>query len=124
MKSHSRKQSVYFDVSEYDTVVHKSDRSETIDNLSDTEDQGRFRLRSGTDISDSVNAARYRIYHRKKHPSGHDPSIIELLQEDVEAKLPSTLSLDIFETLAYNETQEDFLLQDLAEILPIELLLP
>ena len=123
LKSLSRKQSVYFDVSEYDTVKVKSDRSETTDNLSDNKDHTRFRLRSGTDISDSVNAARYRLNLRKKHSSGHDPSVIELLQEDGDttvARFPSTISMDKIDS-AYNEK---FLLDDLADILPIELLLP
>ena len=101
MKSKSRKQSLYF-----------GDRSETTDNLSDTEDQAFFRLRSGTDISDSVNAARYRLNHRRTHYG--DPSDVD--HESGEAAFEKD-TLD-------QETQEEYLLDDLAETLPIELLLP
>jgi len=98
MKSKSRKQSLYF-----------GDRSETTDNLSDTEDQASFRLRSGTDISDSVNAARYRLNHRRTQYGDFDHESGEVAFEK--------------ETLD-RETQEEYLLDDLAETLPIELLLP
>jgi len=126
LKSHSRKQSVYLDVSQFDTLKVKSDNCEIADNLSDDEEQTRFRFRSGTDISDSVNAARYRLSHRKKHFSGHDPSVIELLQEDKDptiSKFPSTISLDKVDCVL-SEAHEDILLDDLAEALPINLLLP
>ena len=125
MKNHSRKQSVYFDVSEYDIKKVKSDRSETTDNLSDIEDHAQFRFRSGTDISDSVSAARYRI---KKFSSEakHDPSVIELLQEDGDttiARFPSQTSLNKIDSMYRCETR-DFLIEELEEILPIKLLLP
>jgi len=124
LKSHSRKQSVYFDVLEFDNTKVKSDSCDVADNLSDDEDQTRFRLRSGTDISDSVNAARYRVNLRTKHHSGHDPSVIELLQEDPNIPIfPSTICLDKVEC-ALSEAHEDILIDELEEDLPINLLLP
>jgi len=126
LKSHSRKQSVYFDVLEFDSIKVKSDSCDVADNLSDDEDQTRFRLRSGTDISDSVNAARYRVNLRKKHHSGHDPSVIELLQEDKDPNIsivPSPIFLDKVEC-ALSEAHEDILINELEEALPINLLLP
>ena len=86
LKSYPRKQSIYFDASEYITIKDKSTASEAPENLSDTEEQVRpFRVRSGTDISDSVNAARYKLKMKKKGAKNkHDPSVVELLQEDGE----------------------------------------
>ena len=50
IQSNPRRQSFYYDVLE----------SENSDNLSDNEENLQpFRLRSGTDISDSVNCSRY-----------------------------------------------------------------
>ena len=56
-----RKQSVYFDASDYASIEEVA--VETSENLSDTEgDQVRpFRLRSGTDISDSLSTARLKF---------------------------------------------------------------
>ena len=102
MNSKSRKQSLYI-----------GDRGETTDNLSDTEDQAFFRLRSGTDISDSVNAARYKLNNARRTHYG-DPS--DAKNENGEVAFEK-------DTLG-RETREEYLLDDLAETLPIELLLP
>ena len=99
LKSYPRKQSIYFDASEYITIKDKSTASEAPEHLSDTEEQVRpFRVRSGTDISDSVNAARYKLKMKKNAAKNkHDPSVVELLQEDgknIITKCPSGVSLD------------------------------
>merc|ERR1719481_586660 len=108
MMSKSKKQSLYF-----------GDRSDTTDHLSDTEDQVSFRLRSGTDISDSVNASRYKLQQKKKQFTKHENYLTDIAIHEsgdaISENEPSTPSLD---------THEDFLLDDLAEALPIELLLP
>lgn len=57
-----RKQSVYFDASDYASIEEVA--VETSENLSDTEGQDQvrpFRLRSGTDISDSLSTARLKF---------------------------------------------------------------
>ena len=99
LKSYPRKQSIYFDASEFLTIKDKSTASEAPENLSDTEEQLRpFRVRSGTDISDSVNAARYKLKMKKNIAKNkYDPSVVELLQEDrknIITKCPSEVSLD------------------------------
>ena len=99
LKSYPRKQSIYFDASEYVTINDKSTASKAPENLSDTEEQVRpFRVRSGTDISDSVNAARYKLKMKKNGAKNqHDPSVVELLKEDMKniiTKCPSEVSLD------------------------------
>merc|ERR1719422_2866706 len=59
-----RKQSVYFDASDYMSIEEVA--VETAENLSDTEEQIKpFRLRSGTDISDSLSTARLKLKHLK-----------------------------------------------------------
>jgi len=59
-----RKQSVYFDASDYQSIEEVA--VEASENLSDTEDQIKpFRLRSGTDISDSLSTARLKIKNLK-----------------------------------------------------------
>ena len=60
MQSNHRKQSIYFDVFESDNK--KADLIENNENLSDNEENLQpFRLRSGTDISDSLNNSRYKF---------------------------------------------------------------
>ena len=55
-----RKQSVYFDASDYMSIEEVA--AEASENLSDTEEQVKpFRLRSGTDISDSLSTARLKL---------------------------------------------------------------
>ena len=113
MKSYPRKQSIYFDASEYVTMKDKLTASETTENLSDTEDQVRpFRLRSGTDISDSLNAARYKLKMKKNAAKNkHDPSVIELLQEDGRntiTKFPSQVSLDEMYNMPVESSKEMF----------------
>merc|ERR1712062_277368 len=65
-----RKQSVYFDASDYASIEEVA--VETSENLSDTEgDQVRpFRLRSGTDISDSLSTARLKFKSLKSKKLG------------------------------------------------------
>jgi len=59
-----RKQSVYFDASDYQSIEEIA--AEASENLSDTEDQVKpFRLRSGTDISDSLSTSRLKFKHLK-----------------------------------------------------------
>ena len=59
-----RKQSVYFDASDYMSIEEVA--VEASENLSDTEDQVKpFRLRSGTDISDSLSTARLKLKNLK-----------------------------------------------------------
>ena len=59
-----RKQSVYFDASDYMSIEEVA--AEASENLSDTEEQVKpFRLRSGTDISDSLSMARLKFRHLK-----------------------------------------------------------
>jgi len=59
-----RKQSVYFDASDYMSIEEVA--AEASENLSDTEEQVKpFRLRSGTDISDSLSMARLKFKHLK-----------------------------------------------------------
>ena len=65
LKAFPRKQSIYFDAFEYAAFDEKLE--ETNENISDNEDQTHpFRVRSGTDISDSVNAARYKLKLKRK----------------------------------------------------------
>ena len=60
MKSNNRKQSIYYDVNEITNM--KEDIGENNDNFSDNDENAQpFRVRSGTDISDSLNNARYKI---------------------------------------------------------------
>lgn len=59
-----RKQSVYFDASDYMSIEEVA--VEASENLSDTEEQVKpFRLRSGTDISDSLSTARLKLKNLK-----------------------------------------------------------
>lgn len=59
-----RKQSVYFDASDYQSIEEIA--AEASENLSDTEDQVKpFRLRSGTDISDSLSTSRLKFKNLK-----------------------------------------------------------
>merc|ERR1712156_1084273 len=59
-----RKQSVYFDASDYMSIEEVA--AEASENLSDTEEQVKpFRLRSGTDISDSLSMARLKFRNIK-----------------------------------------------------------
>ena len=96
MKSNPRKQSIYFDASEYVTIKERFDISETTENLSDSEDHVRpFRLRSGTDISDSVNAARYKLKMKKN-----------AARRNTVTKFPSQISIDELYTMP-NESSDD-----------------
>jgi hypothetical protein len=64
MQSNARKQSIYYDMNQSD--IKKVELGENNDNFSDNEDNTQpFRLRSGTDISDSLNNSRYKF--RKSH---------------------------------------------------------
>jgi len=64
-----RKQSVYFDASDYMSIEEVA--VEASENLSDTEEQVKpFRLRSGTDISDSLSTARLRLKNLKSKKVG------------------------------------------------------
>jgi len=102
MKLNPRKQSIYFDASEFVTVKERFDVSETTENLLE-ETVKPFRLRSGTDISDSVNVARYKLKIKKNSlRNKQEPSVVELLQEDRRSSLaifPSRFSLDELYTM-------------------------
>jgi hypothetical protein len=95
MKSNNRKQSIYYDVNENANM--KDDLHENNDNLSDNEENAQpFRLRSGTDISDSLNNARYKI---RKNLSKFPPDEIDIANmilnessDDLEKVLKSTVS--------------------------------
>ena len=64
-----RKQSVYFDASDYMSIEEVA--VEASENLSDTEEQVKpFRLRSGTDISDSLSTARLKLKNLKSKKVG------------------------------------------------------
>ena len=64
-----RKQSVYFDASDYMSIEEVA--VEASENLSDTEEQVKpFRLRSGTDISDSLSTARLKLKNLKNKRAG------------------------------------------------------
>jgi len=82
LKAFPRKQSIYFDAFEYAAFDEKLE--ETNENISDNEDQTHpFRVRSGTDISDSVNAARYKLkMKRKSLKPKPEPGMIDLLKEE------------------------------------------
>ena len=110
MKSNPRKQSIYFDASEYVTIKERFDISETTENLSDSEDHVRpFRLRSGTDISDSVNAARYKLKMKKNAAKNKQDPSVELLQGiKTVTKFPSQVSLDELYTMP-NESSDDLI---------------
>eukprot|EP00092_Neocalanus_flemingeri_P002368 GFUD01002533.1.p1 GENE.GFUD01002533.1~~GFUD01002533.1.p1 ORF type:complete len:151 (+),score=35.85 GFUD01002533.1:143-595(+) len=107
MKSNPRKQSIYFDASDYIMMKEKLNTSETTEHLSDSEDHVRpFRLRSGTDISDSLNAARYKLKLKKNAGRNKpDTSVIELLQEKEINTFPRKVSLDEF--IVPNEYPDD-----------------
>jgi phosphatidate phosphatase LPIN len=98
LKAFPRKQSVYFDAFEFAENDEKTVFGEANENISDTEDQNvPFRVRSGTDISDSVNVARYKLkLKRKSLKMKPEPGVIDLLKEEQKSlitKCPSQLSL-------------------------------
>ena len=79
-------------------AVYDEKVEDTNENISDTEDQTiPFRVRSGTDISDSVNAARYKLkMKRKSLKLKQDPGMVDLIKEEEKnmAKFPSKVSLE------------------------------
>ena len=95
MKFNTRKQSIYYDVNENANM--KDDIRENNENLSDNEENAQpFCLRSGTDISDSLNNARYKI---RKNLSKFPPDEIDIANmivnessDDLEKVSKSTVS--------------------------------
>ena len=95
MKFNTRKQSIFYDVNENANM--KDDIRENNENLSDNEENAQpFCLRSGTDISDSLNNARYKI---RKNLSKFPPYEIDIANmivnessDDLEKVSKSTLS--------------------------------
>ena len=82
-----RKQSVYFDASDYMSIEEVA--AEASENLSDTEEQVKpFRLRSGTDISDSLSIARLKCKHLKSQKT-------EAIAEQIDRQAQSTVGSDI-----------------------------
>jgi len=99
LHSKVRKQSLYFDVSDFDQVRHNNilvnGEEDNVNgtNMSDNEgDQTMYRLRSGTDISDSIQSARQKAVMKKRgmlnrrRTTDQDPSVLELLKEDKSIK--------------------------------------
>jgi hypothetical protein len=63
--------------------------AEASENLSDTEEQVKpFRLRSGTDISDSLSIARLKFKHLKSQKT-------ETIAEQIDRQVQSTVGSDI-----------------------------
>jgi len=85
----SRKQSIYFDAEMKDKLTRKQslyfDCTDGLDNLSGSEEstahlhaRSSFRLRSGTDISDSLSAARYKQKLKRARATSEEVHIQEI----------------------------------------------
>ena len=108
LKANTRKQSIYFDMADFDPILRKrSNGNEASENLSDNEESSStrqpFRLRSGTDISDMLSSARLRKTRMKaanialaRPPISRCPSL------DLE-----TLTGDVLEEVVVGETNEE-----------------